>query len=871
MKQCKKMLAMVLTLAVVLSMLSVVAFAEGVPAFTVSNAAGKAGDEVTVTVDISNNPGFWASTWTVSYDTTRLEKVAYTTATIDGVTLSNQNNNFLWENTDMADVQYDGKVLDLKFKIKEDAPAGDAEITITNLLVGNVSGQTVNFNVVAGKITVEEKLETLIPFTKANHTDSGAAIHSKYTGVVGLKVEGIKITNWTEWKQGGNYQTQSITIYVDPASKDDAATLSLSLAEGQVGSGPLIDNPATYTVQLADGVGSYTASYLVIGSGALAPRLHIPITFKLGCTEHSFADATCTAPKTCTVCGVTEGEADPNAHSYVDGYCSGCRKMEPVVIPFTKANHTDSGAAIHSKFEGVVGLVIEGIKITNWTEWKQGGNYQTQSITIYVDPASKDDAATLSLSLAEGQVGSGPLIDNPATYTVQLADGVGSYTASYLVIGSGGLAPRLHIPITFKLGCTEHTFADATCNTPKTCTVCGVTEGEADSTAHSYADATCITPKTCSVCGATEGEALGHTWVDADCDTPKTCSVCGATEGEALGHTWVDADCDTPKTCSVCGATEGEALGHTWVDADCDTPKICSVCGATEGEALGHTEETVAGKAATCTETGLTDAKKCSVCGETTVAHTVIPALGHTWDKGVVTKQPTYTETGLKLYTCETCGETETKVLNKLVKPSVPSKPATPSKPEINLPFTDVSKTDWYYDSVKQAYENDLIDGMTATTFEPDGSLTVAQAIKLAAALHQMDNNGKVTLKNGKEIWYTTYVDYAITNGIIDKAYGDYTYAQMNTAATRSEFVAIFHGAMDNYAKKNNVADNAIPDVKMTDKNAAEIYEFYRAGILTGNDVAGTFAPNSNIKRSEVAAILIRMFDISARQSVTLK
>ena len=57
----------------------------------------------------------------------------------------------------------------------------------------------------------------------------------------------------------------------------------------------------------------------------------------------------------------------------------------------------------------------------------------------------------------------------------------------------------------------------------------------------------------------------------------------------------------------------------------------------------------------------------------------------------------------------------------------------------------------------------------------------------------------------------------------------------------------------------------------MGDQNAAEIYEFYRAGILTGMDPSGTFAPNSNIKRSEVAAILIRMFDVSARQAVTLK
>ena len=51
---------------------------------------------------------------------------------------------------------------------------------------------------------------------------------------------------------------------------------------------------------------------------------------------------------------------------------------------------------------------------------------------------------------------------------------------------------------------------------------------------------------------------------------------------------------------------------------------------------------------------------------------------------------------------------------------------------------------------------------------------------------------------------------------------------------------------------------------------AAEIYELYRAGVLTGSDAAGTFYPNSSIKRSEVAAILIRMFDTNARQAVTL-
>ncbi len=103
---------------------------------------------------------------------------------------------------------------------------------------------------------------------------------------------------------------------------------------------------------------------------------------------------------------------------------------------------------------------------------------------------------------------------------------------------------------------------------------------------HEWIEATCTEPKTCKLCGATEGEALGHTWEEATCETPKTCSVCGATEGEALGHTWEEATCETPKTCSVCGATEGEALGHDFAPATLESPKTCRVCGATEGEPL---------------------------------------------------------------------------------------------------------------------------------------------------------------------------------------------------------------------------------------------------------------------------------------------
>jgi hypothetical protein len=72
------------------------------------------------------------------------------------------------------------------------------------------------------------------------------------------------------------------------------------------------------------------------------------------------------------------------------------------------------------------------------------------------------------------------------------------------------------------------------------------------------------------------GEALGHTWVDADCDTPKTCSVCSATEGEALGHSygeWVVTKEATAteagskeRVCSACEEKETEVIPATGVE-----------------------------------------------------------------------------------------------------------------------------------------------------------------------------------------------------------------------------------------------------------------------------------------------------------------
>ena len=56
----------------------------------------------------------------------------------------------------------------------------------------------------------------------------------------------------------------------------------------------------------------------------------------------------------------------------------------------------------------------------------------------------------------------------------------------------------------------------------------------------------------------------------------------------------------------------------------------------------------------------------------------------------------------------------------------------------------------------------------------------------------------------------------------------------------------------------------------MKDAFAEEIYKFYRSGILTGTDAAGTFNGSRTIQRSEAAAILTRMYDSGKRKSIAL-
>lgn len=161
------------------------------------------------------------------------------------------------------------------------------------------------------------------------------------------------------------------------------------------------------------------------------------------------------------------------------------------------------------------------------------------------------------------------------------------------------------------------------------------------------------------------------------------------------GHTWddgqiqLDATCTTngykKYTCTICGETKQEmiaAFGHLWnsfytidKNATCEQTGSqsihCSICDEIKPDSeqiipfKGHKEVKDAAVVATCEKSGKREGSHCSVCGKVIKAQKEVPALGHSWDTGKVTKVATCTETGVKTYTCTVCGKTKTEVIAK--------------------------------------------------------------------------------------------------------------------------------------------------------------------------------------------------------------
>ena len=251
----------------------------------------------------------------------------------------------------------------------------------------------------------------------------------------------------------------------------------------------------------------------------------------------------------------------------------------------------------------------------------------------------------------------------------------------------------------------------ATCQQKAVCDFCHAEYGEL--AAHSYTAevaedaylkdaATCtdaaVYYKSCTGCGASSegtefeatfyGEAKGHAWGEWTSNGGGTHTrICGndAEHKETEDCSGGTATCQQKAVCDFCHAEYGELAAHSYTaeaaedaylkDAATCTEaavyyKSCTGCGTSSqdtefeaafshGDPLGHEEVTDSGHDATCTEDGLTEGKHCSRCQTVLTEQTIIPALGHNVTSGTVTKEPTCTEDGERVGTCERCGATD--------------------------------------------------------------------------------------------------------------------------------------------------------------------------------------------------------------------
>ena len=147
----KKLITVMLALVLCVGMMAVAASAAGTPALAVSSATGAAGKTVDVTVSLSNNPGIAMLEFGVDYDSSRLTLEGMTTTGLDGAMASTS---YIWVTTNAADSKYEGKILTITFKVKEDAAPGAADVKLTGINCGNWAEEVISVSASAGKVTM---------------------------------------------------------------------------------------------------------------------------------------------------------------------------------------------------------------------------------------------------------------------------------------------------------------------------------------------------------------------------------------------------------------------------------------------------------------------------------------------------------------------------------------------------------------------------------------------------------------------------------------------------------------------------------------------------------------------------------------------
>lgn len=253
------------------------------------------------------------------------------------------------------------------------------------------------------------------------------------------------------------------------------------------------------------------------------------------------------------------------------------------------------------------------------------------------------------------------------------------------------------------------------------------------------------------------------------------------------------------------------------------------------------------------------------VIGADGVTYTAKLQHEHVWDEGVVTVKPTTSKTGVMTYTCEMCGETMTEVIRReIAKPSGPDhkdvEENEPTTEVIKMNFADVSSRDWFYDSVKYVYENELMTGVTGSDFAPYATTTRGMIVtilwRMAGQPVPFGNSQFTDVAHGS--YYQLAIAWAAEQGIVNGVTA--TEFQPDANITREQLAVILfryaqYMGMDSVVLSENLWFNDADQISAYAIPAMNwaVYEGLISG--TGN---GNVEPQSVANRAQVATILAR-------------
>ena len=176
-----------------------------------------------------------------------------------------------------------------------------------------------------------------------------------------------------------------------------------------------------------------------------------------------------------------------------------------------------------------------------------------------------------------------------------------------------------------------------------------------------------------------------------------------------------------------------------------------------------------------------------------------------------------------------------------------------------DLPFTDVAESAWYADAIKFVYDNDLMNGVTATTFGPN--VTTSRAM-LATILYRLEGEPSVGSSDFTDVesgmYYTDAVAWASAKGIVT-GYGDGTFLP-NKAITREEMAAMLYryASYKGYDVTNMKDLSGYSDGGSVSSYAVEALQWATGAGLITDMGDGTLTPGGPAVRAQIATILMR-------------